>query len=45
MNPKIFVSVLVVLSLSAGVAYAVAGNWRLAIYWFGATAVIAAVGY
>lgn len=41
MNPKIYPSVLIVL----GVVYAVAGNWRLAIYWFAAAVLTATVTY
>lgn len=34
MNSKIFPSVIIALDVGTGVGYAVAGDWRLAIYWF-----------
>ena len=45
MNPKIFPTVLIALDVAAAVVYAVAGDWRRAIYWFVAGVLTATVTY
>lgn len=45
MNPKIFPTILILLSLGAGVVYACHGDIRHAVYWFAAATLNAAVTY
>ena len=42
---KIFPSVLIFLDLCASVAYFVAGNYRMSLYWFSAAVLSACVTY
>jgi hypothetical protein len=45
MNPKILPTAMVVLSLGAAIVYALAKDWKHAIYWTSSAALIASVTY
>ena len=45
MRAKLFPTVLIGLDICAAIAYAFAGDWRRAIYWFAAAVLTATVTY
>jgi uncharacterized membrane protein len=45
MNVKIFPTIMIILSVGSAVNYAIAGNWRMALYWLAASTLTTTITY